>query len=83
MAKVTVYSTSTCPYCHLEKDYLKSKGVEFEDIVLDEQPEKVQAFTDTCESRAVPCTHIIKDDGTELPPIIGFDKAKIDSALNL
>jgi hypothetical protein len=67
----------------MEKEYLKSKNVEFEDVNLDEQPGKVQEFLDICESRAVPCTHIVKDDGTKLKPIIGFDKAKIDEALGL
>ena len=32
MPKVTVYSTQACPYCHMAKDYLKEKGVSFEDI---------------------------------------------------
>jgi hypothetical protein len=30
----------------------------------------------------VPCTHITKDDGTE-EKILGFDKARIDTALGL
>ena len=32
MSNVKVYSTPTCPYCHMVKDFLKEKGVEFEDI---------------------------------------------------
>jgi glutaredoxin 3 len=83
MAKVTVYSTTTCPYCHMEKDYLKSKGVEFEDVVLDQHPEKIEEFMAICKSRGVPCTHIVNDDGTTIDPILGFDKAKIDAALGL
>jgi hypothetical protein len=30
----------------------------------------------------VPCTHIVKDDGTEVN-IMGFDKPKINEALGL
>lgn len=82
MPKVTVYTTSTCPYCHAEKAYLKEKGIEFTDIVLDEQPEEQQASIDTCGSQAVPCTHIVKDDGSGVR-IVGFDKPKIDAALGL
>jgi glutaredoxin len=67
----------------MEKDYLKSKGVEFEDVVLDKQPERIAEFMEICKSRGVPCTHIVKDDGTKIDPILGFDKAKIDSALGL
>jgi glutaredoxin len=82
MPRVKVYSTSTCPYCRLEKDYLRSRGIEYEDVLLDEQPESIQASIDTCGSLAVPCTHITKDDGTEVQ-ILGFDRQKIDQALGL
>ena len=80
--KVKIYSTTTCVYCILEKQYLKSKGVEFEEIFLDKQPEQIQASFDTCGSMGVPCTHIIKDDGTQ-ERILGFDKPKLDAALGL
>ena len=29
--KVTIYSTTTCPYCVYAKDYFKNKGVAFQD----------------------------------------------------
>ena len=29
MKDVVVYTSSTCPYCTLAKDYLKEKGVEY------------------------------------------------------
>lgn len=37
MSKIVVYSTPSCPYCGLAKDYLNQKGVEFEekDVSLD------------------------------------------------
>lgn len=82
MPKVTIYSTTTCPYCIAEKKYLKSKGIEFEDILLDEQPEAIQTSIDTCGSRGVPCTHITQDDGSMIS-ILGFDQPKIDAALGL
>ncbi len=82
MSKVKIYSTSTCPYCKAEKAYLKSKNIEFEDALLDQHPDEVQATIDTCGSMGVPCTHITKDDGTEVN-ILGFDQSKIDEALGL
>ena len=80
--KITIYSTTTCPYCKKLKGYLQEKGVEYEDVLLDEQPDKIQKSVDTCGSQSVPCTHIVKDDGTEVA-IMGFDKAKINAALGL
>ena len=66
----------------MEKHYLKSKGVEFEDVVLDRQPERLEEFMKVCSSRAVPCTHIVHEDGKE-EQILGFDKQRLDTALDL
>ncbi len=82
MSKVKIFTTSTCVYCHMLKEYLASKKVDFEEVNLDQQPEKVQAFIDTCGSMAVPCTHVVEPDGKEIQ-IIGFDRARIDQALGL
>jgi glutaredoxin 3 len=38
VAKVQVYSTSYCPYCLRAKTLLRSKGVEFEDIDVTDDP---------------------------------------------
>ena len=42
LPKVTVYSTPTCPYCKMAKDWLKSKEVPFTDIDIaaDEKAQK-------------------------------------------
>lgn len=32
MARVTIYTTMLCPYCHLAKNLLRQKGVAFEEI---------------------------------------------------
>jgi len=82
MPKVRIYSTKTCVYCHMEKAYLKSKGVEFEEILLDEKPDEISKLVDTCGSMGVPCTHITREDGSE-ESILGFDKARLDAALGL
>jgi len=82
MPQVKIYSTTTCPYCKMLKSYLQEKGVAYEEILLDEQPDQIQKSIDTCGSQGVPCTHIMKDDGTEVS-IMGFDKPKINEALGL
>lgn len=80
--KVTIYSTTTCPYCFMEKNYLKDKGVKFEDVLLDQQQDKIPEFLDKCGNMGVPCTHITHEDGKE-EHILGFDKPRIDKALDL
>ena len=39
MAKVEIYSTSYCPYCMRAKALLRSKGVNFAEIDVTENPE--------------------------------------------
>lgn len=36
MSKVSVYTTSYCPYCEAAKALLKKRGIEFEEIRLSE-----------------------------------------------
>ncbi len=30
--KITIYSTPTCPYCVMAKNYFKDKGLEYKDV---------------------------------------------------
>ena len=39
MAKVEIYSTQYCPYCMRAKALLRSKGVQFEEIDVTDDPE--------------------------------------------
>ena len=36
---ITVYSKNNCPYCVQAKNLLKSRGVAFEEINIEEKPE--------------------------------------------
>jgi len=75
-AKVVVYSTETCPYCVMAKDYLKSKGVKFEDVNLNKQRERVYEIIEKSGQTGVP---VIEINGKI---IVGFDKNAIDAALS-
>lgn len=75
MANVIVYSTQTCPYCHMVKDYLKEKGVEFEDIDVSQDQEKAKEMTSKSGQSGVPVLDI---DGKI---IVGFNRDAIDKAL--
>ena len=39
MAKIEVYSTRYCPYCFRAKALLESKGVEYDDIDVTDDPD--------------------------------------------
>jgi glutaredoxin 3 len=73
--KVMVYGAEWCPPCHTVKAYLKSRNVAYEYINVDEQPEAGQAIAAQTGWTAIPIIKI----GDE--HILGFDRAKIDAAL--
>lgn len=73
--KVIVYSTTTCPYCHMVKDFLKEKGVEFEDIDVARDQEKAKEMMSKSGQMGVPQIEI---NGKI---IVGFDKAAIEREL--
>lgn len=82
MPKITIYSTKTCAYCKMLKSYLTSKGIKYEEVLLDEHPDRVIESIHVCNSMGVPCTHIKFDDGRD-ERILGFDRPRIDQVLGL
>ena len=72
---ITVYSTPTCPYCHKAKDYLKEKGVDFEDVDVSQDQAKQKEMIDKSGQMGVPVLDI---NGTI---IVGFDVGKMEEAL--
>ena len=80
MAKIVMYTTTTCPFCKMEKAYLESKNVNFSEILVDENPAEAQKMIAISGQMGVPFTVITKDSGENVN-ILGFDQKKIDEAL--
>jgi len=78
---VTVYSTPTCPYCKMAKEFLTTKGVSFTetDVSVDESAQAT--MTEKSGQTGVPVIIVAKDDGSE-EVIVGFDQEKLDKATN-
>ena len=74
-AKVTIYGAEWCPPCHTAKAYLKSRKVDYNYINVDEKPEEGREIAVKTGWTAIPIIQI----GDEY--ILGFDRAKIDGAL--
>lgn len=72
---ITVYSTSTCPWCTKAKDYLKSKGVDYKEVNVGVDREGAIEMVKKSGQQGVP---VIDIDGTI---IIGFDQRRIDSLI--
>lgn len=77
MAKVIIYSTDACPYCHMVKDYLREKGIKFTDFNVAEDEAKAKEMTEKSGQMGVPVVDI---DGQI---VIGFNREEIDKLLGL
>ncbi len=82
MAKILVYTTTTCPFCKMQKDYFNSKNIAFSEILVDENPSEAQKMIELSGQLGVPFTVITKDDGT-IEKILGFDKERLNSILGI
>jgi len=77
MKNVKVYGTSTCAFCVKVKQFLKDNNVEFEDIDVSQNAERVQEMVEKTGQMGVPVVDI------EGEIIVGFDKERILKALEL
>lgn len=75
MATVKVYSTSSCPWCRVAKDYLRERNVAFEDIDVGLDRSAAQEMVALSGQYGVP---VIAIDGEV---VVGFDRARIDRLL--
>lgn len=76
MPKVIIYSTPTCPWCKLAKDFFKKQEVVFEDKNVAADHAAVEEMIKKSGQMGVP---VIDIDGTI---VIGFDQKKISELLN-
>ena len=77
MKKVKVYSTSTCPYCKMLKDFLQEKKVPFENVDVGENHEAAREMKEKSGQLGVPVMDI------EGKIIVGFDKKEITMELGI
>ena len=74
---VKVYSTPTCPYCKMAKDFLRQNNIAFEDLDVSVDQTAAQEMINRSGQMGVPQLDI---DGQI---IVGFDKSAIKKALKL
>ncbi|MDD5111050.1 MAG: glutaredoxin domain-containing protein [Candidatus Altiarchaeota archaeon] len=73
--KILLYSTPTCPYCKMAKEYLASKNLPYTDFDVGKNREAAKEMITKSGQMGVPVLDI---DGKI---IVGFDKEAIEGAL--
>lgn len=81
--QVIIYSTTTCPYCKMLKDYLTSHNIAFQEKLVDvDETYRDEMLAISGGFLGVPFTAITRDDGKR-DTIIGFDKGKLKTILGI
>ena len=74
---VTIYSTPTCHFCHMAKDFFKEKNIAYTEFNVAQDLEKRQEMIQKSGQMGVPVIFV----GDEL--IVGFDKERLASSLGV
>lgn len=73
--QVTVYTTDTCPYCAMVKNFLMEKGVSFNEVNVQQDPEAGQKLVETTVQKGVPQIEINGEW------VLGYDPETITNLL--
>ena len=74
---VTIYSTPTCHFCQIAKDFLKEKGITYTEFDVAHDLERRQEMIQRSGQMGVPVIFV----GDTM--IVGFDREKLASALGI
>ena len=73
--KVTIYSTPSCGYCQVAKEWMKRENIEFEDVDVAANANRRQELFEKSGQIGVP---VIDVDGQLM---VGFDRSKVQEFL--
>lgn len=77
---ITVFTTSTCSYCPMVKRYLQSKGLNYDEVNLEDHPDRQAEVLQMSGALTVPITVVTKaDDSREV--IVGYNLARLAPAV--
>lgn len=77
---ITIYTTNTCSYCPMVKRYLKSKGLPYDEVNLEENPDQQAKVFEMSGALTVPVTIVTQqDDSQEI--VVGYNLSRLAPAI--
>ncbi len=76
MEEIKIYTTPTCAYCKMAKEYMKGKGVDFKEYNFAQDREALQEMEQLTDLRSVPVITCGQD------VMVGFDPDRLDQMIN-
>ncbi|QQS18491.1 glutaredoxin family protein [Candidatus Saccharibacteria bacterium] len=77
---ITIFTTKTCAYCPMVKKYLASKGLSYDEVNLDEEPQRQQEALAISGALTVPVTVVTRQDDSQ-EVVVGYNLAKLAPAI--
>ncbi len=77
MHTVSIYTTQSCHFCHMAKEYFKENGIAYDEFDVGADAAKRKEMMDMTKQLGVPVIRI--DDSV----IVGFNKPKVAELLGL
>jgi len=75
--KVTIYSTPTCHYCHIAKDFFNKNGIKYEEYDVVSDLARRQEMVDKSGQMGVPVI-VVGDD-----IVVGFNQPFLEEILGI
>ena len=82
MKNVKIYSTPTCGYCKMAKEYFTENSVAYTEYDVAADEEKRNEMITTTGQMGVPVI-MIGDEGAAPEIVIGFDRSRLAELLGL
>lgn len=83
MKKVAVYSTPTCTYCQMAKQFFADNNVEYTNFDVSTDEEKRNEMVQKSGQMGVPVIIFSDEDGSNEDLVVGFDEPKIKEILGM
>ena len=77
MKPVSIYTTDTCSYCKLAKDFFQKNNVEFQEFNVGSDLEKRQEMIEKSGQMGVPVITV----GSDI--VVGFNKSRLEELLGV
>ncbi len=80
---ITIYSTTTCSYCHALKSWLDKLNIAYDYKLTDEDDDAMAEFLSLNDGFTGAPFTVIKADDNTVTKIAGFDRKKFKQALSI
>lgn len=75
MNKALIYSTAICPYCMAAKNFLKQKGIDYEEVRIDTDAARREEMLLRTQRRTVPQIFVNEKHVGGYDDLVAFDRS--------